>query len=401
MSFFELVGGQLHPVREPEDVSQETRESVLHATRMQAIELIGRPLFPIAWTAESAEPTPTGRRAARARAHHRIDAPSQLICLDPSGQIVTVEVIAELDSPALVGALADAGRNADLGRARIADLYGSGPRAFASDWATFSEACPPRTEAGPRLIIIASDIAGEVRPALESLAGSGVEVYELRLHDDGHGRIFTELSLIRAGMRPAMATMLASAERRVQLESGMRTTTAPRRPRSRHADERSGPGESEATPDPSPAPASRTAEVEAEAEAQSDRPRPLTRRELRERRRRPAENTGEENTGHPQGAAVEDEWADLPAPVVLREIARRAGGDVPIRWQQLRRGIDHSALITSWGALRLSNGVMAHDPNDAAQRVSGREQVDGWELWRVADGRTLAQLRAELGPELR
>jgi len=66
-------------------------------------------------------------------------------------------------------------------------------------------------------------------------------------------------------------------------------------------------------------------------------------------------------------------------------------------WAQLRRGIRHDAVLTAGGEIRLSGGDTFADPDLAARAVSGRDDVDGWRVWRFGEGGpSLADARSEL-----
>lgn len=143
----------------------------------------------------------------------RSGSQDSLIALDPTGQVVTIEVHDLLDSAGLLAALARAGRHSDLTRARIAALFG-GESAFTTEFQNFIDTTPPVTRGGPRLFLFAREVAEDVLAPLAALGGQGVEANRIVLHDGANG-LLVELAKIVREPRG----ILAPARNVVQVES--------------------------------------------------------------------------------------------------------------------------------------------------------------------------------------
>lgn len=340
MLLFEFDGGHLFPAQLGTNVSKRIDPEVMDAVRQQALEIIGRPLFAIAWT------TPTGEAGPA--------EPDRLIAMDPSGQVVSLEVLSRLTSASLVDALARSGRVAALGWADLARFHSEGTAGLQRDWNAFRESMPPRPVPGPRLYVITTEVAAEVRAALEMLADSGVEVYEVSQRVLGSGRRFLQVT------EPARVSV-PSVSAYAALRAGHRPDLA--------------------------------------VDGDEDLSRLLTA---------PPEGAGagvSVDAGVVYGApptgdgAVDDaaEPADDEPDPVMAAIARAAGADAPLVWLQLRKGLRFEATLTAGGLLVLGDGRAFSDPSLAAAAVSGRALVDGWAVWRFGDvGPTLADARREL-----
>lgn len=205
MAVFAYENGKLVPAQ-PVDLSMSRLgEGTLTALRERAAELLDVPLFPIAWVGE---PVPSGVRES-------------LIALDTTGQIVTVDVLARLSSDELIAALAATGRHADNSTERLATLYAAGAEAFSDDWRAFLDACPPSSRPGPRLFLIVLGIEEELRPAVDALAGAGVDVRVASVIDAG-SQVLISLEQVRPRIT-ALSRVLGVARRRVQVGSGTRS----------------------------------------------------------------------------------------------------------------------------------------------------------------------------------
>ncbi|MER7455065.1 N-6 DNA methylase [Nocardia beijingensis] len=60
-----------------------------------------------------------------------------------------------------------------------------------------------------------------------------------------------------------------------------------------------------------------------------------------------------------------------------------------------RAGTRYSASVTSEGRIELAGGQQFPSPNRAAAAAVGEGELDGWQLWALADGTTLNQLRQQ------
>ena len=69
-----------------------------------------------------------------------------------------------------------------------------------------------------------------------------------------------------------------------------------------------------------------------------------------------------------------------------------------LTWMQRKFGPTHRAQVLRTGQIQLEDGsgrTFDH-PSPAARTASGNKASPGWDVWRVEDGRTLADLRNEL-----
>lgn len=182
MALFEVEGGRLVPAQFGRDVPGGFSPAVLDAVRAQILEVIARPLFPITWgdvTGGGYAPSPT-----------------RLTALDAAGQVVAVEVVEELDADGLIESLSKLADTAAMSWADLARQYPRGVGAFKEDWVRYREAMPTAPPNGPRIILVAAKIADEVRPALDVLSASGVEVHEMSLRQMRNGRAFLEVETV-------------------------------------------------------------------------------------------------------------------------------------------------------------------------------------------------------------
>ena len=156
MTLFELQDGRLSAASGGRPVGGDARLQVLTAVRSQLGEVLRRPLLPVVWTG--------------------VEGGQSLTALDPAGQVVTVEVLAVLDATALVSAFSRQADASAMGRGELGDVYPGGAQAFRNDWEEFREAAPARVEPGPRLIVLTTELAADVRLSATFLGGS-VEVH--------------------------------------------------------------------------------------------------------------------------------------------------------------------------------------------------------------------------------
>lgn len=371
MPFFEFDEGRLVPAQFGRPVTEEIEPAILQAVRDQILQVVQRPLFPVSWHGEGQRPG--GLRPGE-------PATSRMVAMDSSGQVVTVAVLDRLDSTTLVSALSLSARNSDLGWTELGELYPRGIAAFRRDWNVFRESMPPRPAPGPRLIIVAATVEAEARPALESLATSGVLVHEMALRQMTSGRRFLEVNELRPQYTSSLGTVLTAGAGRRQL--GGATTISPA----------STMDETETAPPAQPATAEQAPDA---APAQAARAQPGSSS--------PA--AGEPDSAADQPAAPDRlaaerpdfELATDPAHEDVAMIAASLDGDTPLVWAQLRKGIRHDATLTTDGTLRLADGTVFRDPDAAAAAASGRPDADGWRVWRFGEsGPSLADARAEL-----
>ena len=154
------------------------------------------PLFPVTWrdmTGQDDEETP------------------RLTALDVTGQIVSVEILKELDSETLITSLSRLAEVASISWSDLAAEYPSGPEGFRAGWAQFRDSMPPAVGPGPRLIMVAGDIDPSVRPALSVLATSGVEVHLMNLRQMSNGRLFLDVNAVGPRLYGHAPQLLVSA----------------------------------------------------------------------------------------------------------------------------------------------------------------------------------------------
>ena len=142
--------------------------------------LLGEQIFPVAQGAGPDEP--------------------HLLALDATGSPVVVELVAELDRPALTRALDHAGWAGRLTRGELASRYHGGPNAFQRDVASFYDSVPiTRSQPGrssARLIIICQEAGEEILNAVDFLRQPTmpVEVLKMGVVHSQDGRRFVDVS---------------------------------------------------------------------------------------------------------------------------------------------------------------------------------------------------------------
>lgn len=507
MAVFALEDGRLVAAQSYDLQGTELARESLAAIRERVIDLLGSPLFPVAWQNEQSESGPR----------------ESLIALDPTGQICTVEVLETLDSNELLAALARAGRHGEIGRAGLAAIYGPGASLFATDWRTFLDACEPHPAPGPRLYLVVLFIDPGVRSVVDALSGAGLRVQLASLHDGGahvlvsveevHPRsaafhalggrqyqphiVASPVTAESAGeasppggvaaaervpgeqpaasspsadvasalhspavsqsvhgvpvsISPDSAASAFSAEEAQELArkieaAGVKTTeveaasvkgaqgdrepagdeAVPRR-RFGRRHWRAIRNRTETTSKPQEARAAdtRTSAAKGARTAAPSRPKPQVSGyagpsafeesvRAREAERRRLEQLlweqsapREAPTWRRPGTLSEASAADESSKAVekaaetdydssagrLLAIARRHATPFTVVWRQRRRGINVQAEVTAWGTIVLANGAIFTDPSLAAQAASGVKGVDGWSVWKLADGRSLGEL---------
>lgn len=188
MGLFEIDNGKLIPAQFGRKVTTGVDESVLHSVRTQILQVIDRPLFPVAWL----KPEDIYKNLP-SDMPHSVDSRKRLISFDISGQLVVVEVISTLNSKVLTDSLAFLSRASNLSWKEIANFYPGGVQEFASSWMSFRENKPMNVSTSPRLILVVNEIEASMRPALDILLESGLAIYELDMRSMSNGRRFLEV----------------------------------------------------------------------------------------------------------------------------------------------------------------------------------------------------------------
>lgn len=186
MALFEFDNGRLVPAQFGRPLDSGLTGDVIDAVCGQVLEIVSRPLFPITWR-------------DIVRGHEEDEDSQRLTALDATGQVVSVEVITHLDSDTLISSLSRLADTAALSWSDLAREYDGGLDAFRHGWMQFRDAMPPSPGAGPRLIVATGEIDPQVRPALDVLANSGVEVHEVQIRAMSNGRVF--LDVVPVGSR--------------------------------------------------------------------------------------------------------------------------------------------------------------------------------------------------------
>ena len=196
MALFEFEDGRLVPAQFGYPVAQDLGPDLVDAICQQVLQIVSRPLFPVTWrdmTGQDDQERP------------------RLTALDVSGQIVSVEILKELDSETLITSLSRLAEVASISWSDLAAEYPSGPDGFRTGWAQFRDSMPPAVGSGPRLIMVAGDIDPSVRPALSVLATSGVEVHLMNLRQMSNGRLFLDVNAVGPRLYGHAPQLLASA----------------------------------------------------------------------------------------------------------------------------------------------------------------------------------------------
>ena len=186
MALFEFDNGRLVPAQFGRPLDSGLTGDVIDAVCGQVLEIVSRPLFPITWR-------------DIVRGYEEDEDSQRLTALDATGQVVSVEVITHLDSDTLISSLSRLADTAALSWSDLAREYDGGLDAFRHGWMQFRDAMPPSPGAGPRLIVVTGEIDPQVRPALDVLANSGVEVHEVQIRAMSNGRVF--LDVVPVGSR--------------------------------------------------------------------------------------------------------------------------------------------------------------------------------------------------------
>ncbi len=412
MALYELEDGRLVPAQFGREVPGGFSDDVLDAVRSQVLEIVSRPLFPIAWQ--------SGGMFSN-------DLP-RLTALDAAGQVVAVEVVKELDADVLIEALSRLADSAAMSWTDLARQYPDGIEGFKTGWAKFRESMPTSPPNGPRMILVAAHIAAEVRPALDVLSSSGVEVHEMSLRQTSNGRSFLEVEPVghrlynhrftpvveSSSPLPALAASARRSHRRQAKETGTPDVLARRSKPEEEAARQPEPSTykpsiTKTTSDPNKSEVTGSGVKRPESErpapkiptpkrpAKSTIPRPsglptrASRRAMRRAADQPVLEPGtlpKRRSRRPQPEPVRQRKVEMDASG-LRAIAQMLGADVPLSLLPPSR-TPNGALLSLEGQVLVPAGVFA-DPSQAL-RASGIYGESGWDAWHIGD---------EQGPTLR
>lgn len=208
MALFEFDEGHLVPAQFGRPVANGLGDDVLDAVRAQVLEIVSRPLFPITWRDMSRVADPS-------------NSSPRLTALDAAGQVVSVEVVAHLDSDTLISSLSRLADTAALSWTDLAGEYPGGIDGFKAGWVQFRDSMPPSPASGPRLVMVVGSIDPQVRPALDVLASSGVEVHELSVRQMSNGRVFLEVQAVGPRLYGHVPQVLLGRSTRIDELTGM------------------------------------------------------------------------------------------------------------------------------------------------------------------------------------
>ncbi|MDO4258960.1 MAG: hypothetical protein Q4C87_05495 [Actinomycetaceae bacterium] len=183
MPLFEFEEGRLIPAQFGHSITDGFTPELVDAICQQVLEIIARPLFPITWRdlTQMADVD---------------DGVPRLTALDATAQVVSVEVVECLDSDVLISSLARLAETAALSWSDLAREYPGDIEGFKAGWLRFRDTMPPSAASGPRLIMVVGSIDETVRPALDVLAASGVEVHELSVREMSDGRALLDVQAV-------------------------------------------------------------------------------------------------------------------------------------------------------------------------------------------------------------
>lgn len=400
MALFELESGRLIPAQFGTPVGHGLEMDVLESIRSQVLEVIDRPLFPVAWAGDSGE-SGTG--------------PHALTALDASGQVVSVAVLSRLDPVSLVAAISRLGQVSGQGWMDLASQYPGGVQAFQTGWAEFREAMPPTTKPGPRLFLVVGEIDEGCYSALGVLFASGIEIHQISARQMSNGRRFLEVSQVTS-----------SSINYSRPQIGGHRAPAPQI--SWHIDEESAPQEAQVSPVP-PAPPTPSAATEVSAEVPTGDPEAESIEgeesvenvgDVEPQEDSPEEEaSGEAETpaGEDGGVAPEslaetakeaDAAANSAVPELLqkdaaglRSISSLVGQDAVLLWSD-DRGRICEALLKEEGVIDPGDGQLTEQVQAVFEQVGGDSELDAWEAFRIGnlEGPTLAEAIAEVNAEI-
>lgn len=446
MALFEFEDGHLVPAQFGRAVANGLSPDVLDTVRAQVLEIVSRPLFPITWRDMSRVSDPSNEQA-------------RLTALDASGQVVSVEVLDHLDSDTLIASLSRLADTASLSWSDLAREYPGDIEGFKAGWVHFRDSMPPSPAPGPRLVMVVGSIDAQVRPALDVLASSGVEVHEMSLRQMSNGRAFLEVHAVGPRLYGHSPQVLLGRTGAIPELDGVGTVTGqlPAVPAVRDSGTPAHEPPAEVIPDAGPAvfpsPGRHAGTHADEGADTSQPPRATTIPRLPEQGQDwgqamdaweqaaaatttgpTAEHVGPPEAGHgehgervrPEPTGESDRAADAseaaswsstdhrgggageaPAgvPVLLRDaqaieaLGRIVGEAAPLA---LRPSLDPvvEGVLTPEGRVRVPSGDFT-DPSEALS-ASGHPGLDGWEEWHLGDhlGPTLAESLDEVNAEI-
>ncbi len=434
MALFELNEGRLAFTSLGDPGNDDVRGAALAAIREQVVEVLGRPLFPLGWSRKG-----------------RVEA---LTALDPSGRVTVVEVAESFGAQELVDALVHLSSASAASAAELQAAYPGGPAVYNEDWESFRAGVPARVAPGPRLVLLTTALAPEVRDSAPVLAAAGIELREIdvrRLPDDSTVVTVDVVRAVAPGPVPATAGHSASERRDSRGHAASFEEPAPTRGAAPARRRGSSHGHAAAEPPAAPYESlTGDTQVLSTVEARSalagdsrrsDGQHAVSRRAAAASQYSPAPPPALPTPGfgamssaptppESTASAPEADRGDFQDPVTgklsladvrarghrstgpvlgaqptvpsgedaeeaMRAVAASLDTPVTLVWQRMRRGIHHEAVLYGDGRMVVSNGRVFTDPSAAANAVQYTQDTDGWRVWRLGvQGPTLASLYA-------
>ena len=396
MALFELESGRLIPAQFGTPVGYGLEMDVLESIRSQVLEVIDRPLFPVAWAGNGGQ-SGTG--------------PHSLTALDASGQVVSVEVLSRLDPVSLVAAISRLGQLSGQGWMDLASQYPGGVQAFQTGWAEFREAMPPTTQPGPRLILVVGEIDEGCYSALGVLRSSGLEIHQVSSRQMSNGRRFLEV----AQLTPSNISY-------AHPQIGGHRAPAPQI--SWHIDDNPASAEEpEITlvPPAPPVPPTVSEDVpDAEVTSDADNGQRISEptevdnpeNQVDAAEEHSCEEDAPGGDGSSQGSESQEVQAQSNEPVSevkllqkdaegLQSISSLVGQDAVLLWSD-DRGRICEALLKEEGVIDPGDGQLTGQVQTAFEKVGGDSSLDGWEAFRIGNlqGPSLAEAIAEVNTEI-
>ncbi|MDO5722559.1 MAG: hypothetical protein Q4P06_08510 [Actinomycetaceae bacterium] len=394
MALFEFDEGHLIPAQFGRSVPDGLTGDILASVRRHVLEIIARPLFPIDWNDDPSCP--------------------RLTALDASGQVVSLEVLEELNPASMIDSLSRLADTAALGWNDLAAAYPGGIDSFRLDWSQFRAAMPPSPAPGPRLILVVGAISEQVRPALDVLTSSGVEVHEISVRVLSNGRVFLDVQAVGPRVYGHNPNLLLGqgghGMRELPAMPNLQSEVSAREP------------EPEREPEPvrEPAPhfvpqfveeATSGPVPEVSAQFAAGQAQSIDQEQSHSAAQDPAHEPVVEPAQEPVEEPAQDaaqEPVEEPREVVplykqdsegLRVIAMVLGKDTPVYWPN--KGLTIKATLTAEGQITAGQWSTG-DPSEAAAIISGSSGTDGWRAWRFGDanGPSLAEALDEINAEV-
>lgn len=387
MALFEFYGGKLVPAQFGVTVNEGLDIQIMESIRAQVLELIDRAIFPVAWS--------ISENTDLANPGHSLTA------IDYSGQVVSVEVIPELNPVTMVAALSRLGVVSQQGWQEIMVMYPGGPEAFKNSWQEFKEQMPANTPAGAKLYLVVGSINLAVLPALGVLFNSGVEIHRVSLRQMSNGRRFLEIEQLQPGRISALYTGSGKNGQHERLSARPRRKFLPKatsyflHPVKENLEAEPMPKAGvEETPVAETVPVPELqAEPSSAARAQVSKHRQVTPVEEES----VSESSSESELDFSRYSETLN--CDSRGLAVLAEIL---GRDTVLLWKD-PRGRMVEALLTRKGQINPGNGQLSNNVNTAFwQAAGGVQQVDAWEALHLntLDGPTLAQAISEINERI-